>query len=35
MLLAGALAGLAGGIEVLGLHHRLIEGSRSVSDLRP
>lgn len=26
MLLAGALAGLAGGIEVLGLHHRLIEG---------
>ena len=26
MLLAGALAGLAGGIEVLGVHHRLIEG---------
>lgn len=26
MLLAGALAGLAGGTEVLGLHHRLIEG---------
>lgn len=26
MLLAGALAGLAGGIEVLGMHHRLIEG---------
>jgi ABC-type uncharacterized transport system permease subunit len=26
MLLAGALAGLAGGIELLGLHHRLIEG---------
>ncbi|MQT15513.1 ABC transporter permease [Segnochrobactrum spirostomi] len=26
MLLAGALAGLAGGIEILGLHHRLIEG---------
>jgi simple sugar transport system permease protein len=26
MLLAGALAGLAGGIEVLGLHRRLIEG---------
>jgi simple sugar transport system permease protein len=26
MLIAGALAGLAGGIEVLGLHHRLIEG---------
>lgn len=26
MLLAGALAGLAGGVEVLGLHHRLIEG---------
>lgn len=26
MLLAGALAGLAGGIEVLGIHHRLIEG---------
>ncbi len=26
MLLAGGLAGLAGGIEVLGVHHRLIEG---------
>lgn len=26
MLLAGALAGLAGGVEVLGMHHRLIEG---------
>lgn len=26
MLLAGALAGLAGGIEVLGVHYRLIEG---------
>lgn len=26
MLLAGALAGLAGGIEVLGIHYRLIEG---------
>jgi simple sugar transport system permease protein len=26
MLLAGALAGIAGGIEVLGVHHRLIEG---------
>jgi general nucleoside transport system permease protein len=26
MLTAGALAGLAGGIEVLGIHHRLIEG---------
>jgi simple sugar transport system permease protein len=26
MLLAGALAGLAGGVEVLGLHRRLIEG---------
>jgi simple sugar transport system permease protein len=26
MLLAGALAGIAGGIEVLGLHRRLIEG---------
>jgi simple sugar transport system permease protein len=26
MLLAGALAGLAGGIEVVGVHHRLIEG---------
>ena len=26
MLLAGALAGLAGGIQVLGLDHRLIEG---------
>jgi simple sugar transport system permease protein len=26
MLIAGALAGLAGAIEVLGLHHRLIEG---------
>jgi general nucleoside transport system permease protein len=26
MLLAGALAGLAGGVEVLGVHHRLIEG---------
>ncbi|HEV7718466.1 MAG TPA: ABC transporter permease [Arsenicitalea sp.] len=26
MLIAGALAGLAGGTEVLGLHHRLIEG---------
>jgi simple sugar transport system permease protein len=26
MLLAGALAGLAGGVEVLGIHHRLIEG---------
>jgi simple sugar transport system permease protein len=26
MLIAGALAGLAGGIEVLGIHHRLIEG---------
>jgi len=26
MLLSGALAGLAGGIEVLGVHHRLIEG---------
>lgn len=26
MLLAGALAGLAGSIEILGLHHRLIEG---------
>jgi simple sugar transport system permease protein len=26
MLIAGALAGLAGGVEVLGVHHRLIEG---------
>ncbi len=26
MLLAGALAGLAGGVEVLGVHRRLIEG---------
>jgi general nucleoside transport system permease protein len=26
MLIVGALAGLAGGTEVLGLHHRLIEG---------
>lgn len=26
MLTAGALAGIAGGAEVLGLHHRLIEG---------
>jgi ABC-type uncharacterized transport system permease subunit len=26
MLLAGGLAGLAGGIEVLGVHHRLIDG---------
>ncbi len=26
MLLAGALAGLAGGIEVLGIHRRLVEG---------
>ncbi|WP_459697584.1 ABC transporter permease [Acidisoma sp. C75] len=26
MLIAGALSGLAGGAEVLGLHHRLIEG---------
>jgi simple sugar transport system permease protein len=26
MLLSGALAGLAGGVEVLGVHHRLIEG---------
>jgi len=26
MALAGALAGLAGGVEVLGVHHRLIEG---------
>ena len=26
MLLAGALAGLAGGLEVMGIHHRLIEG---------
>jgi simple sugar transport system permease protein len=26
MLLAGALAGLAGGVEVLGIHYRLIEG---------
>jgi general nucleoside transport system permease protein len=26
MLLSGALAGLAGGVEVLGIHHRLIEG---------
>ena len=26
MLLAGGLAGLAGGVEVLGLHYRLIEG---------
>jgi general nucleoside transport system permease protein len=26
MLLAGALAGLAGGVEVLGVNHRLIEG---------
>jgi len=26
MLIAGALAGLAGGIEVLGVHRRLIEG---------
>lgn len=26
MLIAGALAGLAGGIEVLGIHRRLIEG---------
>lgn len=29
MLTAGALAGLAGGTEVLGLHHRLIEGFSS------
>ena len=26
MLIAGALAGVAGGVEVLGVHHRLIEG---------
>lgn len=26
MLLAGTLAGVAGGVEVLGMHHRLIEG---------
>ena len=26
MLLSGALAGFAGGVEVLGIHHRLIEG---------
>jgi ABC-type uncharacterized transport system permease subunit len=26
MLMSGALAGLAGGVEVLGIHHRLIEG---------
>jgi general nucleoside transport system permease protein len=26
MLIAGALAGLAGGVEALGVHHRLIEG---------
>jgi simple sugar transport system permease protein len=26
MTLAGALAGLAGGVEVLGIHHRLIDG---------
>ena len=26
MLIAGALAGLAGGVEVLGVHHRLIDG---------
>ena len=26
MLIAGALAGLAGGVEVLGVHHRLTEG---------
>src|SRR4029077_16014025 len=26
MSLAGALAGLAGGVEVLGVHYRLIEG---------
>jgi simple sugar transport system permease protein len=26
MLTAGALAGIGGGAEVLGLHHRLIEG---------
>jgi general nucleoside transport system permease protein len=26
MLLSGALAGLAGGVEILGIHHRLIEG---------
>lgn len=26
MLIAGGLAGLGGGVEVLGLHHRLIEG---------
>jgi simple sugar transport system permease protein len=26
MLLAGALAGIAGGVEVLGVHYRLIEG---------
>lgn len=29
MLIAGALAGLAGGAEVLGVHHRLIEGFSS------
>jgi ABC-type uncharacterized transport system permease subunit len=29
MLIAGALAGLGGGVEVLGLHHRLIEGFSS------
>ncbi|WP_176086702.1 ABC transporter permease [Martelella sp. HB161492] len=26
MLIAGALGGLAGGMEILGLHHRMIEG---------
>jgi general nucleoside transport system permease protein len=26
MLIAGGLAGLAGGVEVIGIHHRLIEG---------
>lgn len=25
-LIAGALAGLAGGIEILGIHHRLLDG---------
>jgi len=29
MLIAGALAGLGGGVEILGLHHRLIEGFSS------
>jgi hypothetical protein len=35
MMIAGALAGVAGSIEIMGIHYRLIEGFSLDSDSAP